>query len=148
MTDVSGKRVTVLGLGHFGGGISVSRWLVEHGASVVVSDHSSAEKLADSVAALSDLPIEYRFGPDQSEADLIEHADLIVASPAIPPHNRFLIAARAAGVPITTEICLFLERCPAPVIAVTGTKGKSTTSTLLYHMVQTRNAHLVRRKHW
>jgi UDP-N-acetylmuramoylalanine--D-glutamate ligase len=136
-SPLTGKRVTVLGLGNFGGGIAVSRWLIEQGAHVVVCDHSPIEKLRDSVAALAGLPIEFRLGPDQREQDFT-HADLIVASPAIPPHNPFLRLAEAAKVPITTEICLFVQRCPAPVVGVTGTKGKSTTSTLLNQMLAAR----------
>jgi len=138
MSDFKNKRITVLGLGNFGGGIAVSRWLVEQGAKVLVADQSPAEKLVDSVKQLADLPIEFRLGPEQRQADFTT-ADLIVASPAVPPNNRYLQAARSAGVPITTEVCLFAQRCKAPVIGVTGTKGKSTTSTLLYRMLSTKH---------
>jgi UDP-N-acetylmuramoylalanine--D-glutamate ligase len=127
-------HVTVLGLGHFGGGIAVSRWLVQQGAIVTVCDQSPAEKLADSINQLAGLPIQFRLGPEQHEADFTQ-ADLIVASPAVPPGNPLLQASRAAHVPMTTEMCLFVQRCPAPVIGVTGTKGKSTTSTLLHRML-------------
>jgi UDP-N-acetylmuramoylalanine--D-glutamate ligase len=137
MLGFSNKRVTVLGLGHFGGGVAVSRWLVEQGAHVLVCDQSPAAKLADSVRQLADLPIEFRLKPEQREKDFTE-ADLIVASPAVPPGNFYLQQARLAGVPITTEICLFVQRCNARVIAVTGTKGKSTTSTLLHQMLNAR----------
>jgi UDP-N-acetylmuramoylalanine--D-glutamate ligase len=137
MIDFAAKRVTVLGLGHFGGGAAVSRWLAQQGARVLVSDHAPAEKLTEPINSLRDLPIQFRLGPNQNAAELID-ADLIVASPAIPPHNPYLQAARSSGVPITTEICLFVERCAARVIAVTGTKGKSTTSTLLHRMLSTR----------
>ncbi len=130
MTDVRGKRVTVLGLGHFGGGIAVSRWSVEQGARVTVADDAAAERLGDSVAQLAGLPIDFRLGGEPLPA-----ADLVVASPAVPPTHPALVAARAAGTPVTTEICLFAERCPAPVFGVTGTKGKSTTSTLLGRML-------------
>ena len=126
---VRNKRVTVAGLGRFGGGIAVARWLVEQGATVLVTDQAPAEKLADSVAKLDGLPIEFRLG-DQRESDFTG-ADLVVASPAIPPTNPLLAAARAAGVAVTTEIKLFVERCPATIVGVTGTKGKSTTTAML-----------------
>ena len=138
MIDFCDKHVTVLGLGRFGGGIAVSRWLVEQEAQVLVADESSAEQLADSVNQLSDLPIKFRFGTDVRVQDFTD-ADLVVVSPAIPPHNPFLQAARAAGVSVTTEICLFVQRCKAQVIGVTGTKGKSTTSTLLNLMLGTKH---------
>lgn len=137
MQEVSGKRVTVAGLGHFGGGIEVSRWLVAQGARVLVTDKESSQKLADSVEKLGGLPIEFRLG-EHREADFTD-CDLVVTSPAIAPKNPYLTAARNAGVPITTEIRLFIERCAADVVGVTGTKGKSTTSTLLGMMLQCRH---------
>jgi UDP-N-acetylmuramoylalanine--D-glutamate ligase len=127
--SLSGKHVTVAGLGHFGGGVAVARWLVGQGARVLVTDRAPAEKLADALPQLAGLPIDYRLGGHDA-ADFTS-ADLVVASPAIPPANPYLAAARSAGVPVTTEICLFAERCPAPVVGVTGTKGKSTTSAML-----------------
>lgn len=127
--QVRSKRVTVAGLGRFGGQIAVARWLVEQGARVLVTDQSPAEKLKESVAQLDGLSIEFRLG-EHRESDFTS-TDLIVASPAIPPTNKFLQAARAAGVPITTEIRLFVERCPVPIIGLTGTKGKSTTTAML-----------------
>ena len=127
--DVRNKRVTVAGLGRFGGGIAVARWLVGQGANVLVTDQDTREKLAASVAQLDGLPVEFRLG-DQRDADFTG-ADLVVASPAIPPASPYLQAARAAGVTVTTEIRLFVERCPATIVGVTGTKGKSTTTAML-----------------
>src|SRR2546423_3204538 len=132
--DVRNKRVTVAGLGRFGGNIAAARWLVEHGARVLVTDQAPAEKLADSVAQLDGLPITYHLG-EQREEDFSK-ADLIVASPAIAPSSSVLRAARAADVTVTTEIRLFIERCPATIVGVTGTKGKSTTTAMLGEMLR------------
>jgi UDP-N-acetylmuramoylalanine--D-glutamate ligase len=135
MTPISGKRVTVAGLGRFGGGIAVSRWLVQQGAEVLVTDKASATVLADSIRQLEGLPIKFRF-ENQPEEDFTQ-TDLVVASPAIPPTSPLLKAAKSAGVPVTTEIRLFVERCPATIIGVTGTKGKSTTTEMLGRMLKT-----------
>jgi UDP-N-acetylmuramoylalanine--D-glutamate ligase len=134
--EVRGKRVTVAGLGRFGGQIAAARWLVSQGARVLVTDQASPEKLADSVRQLEGVPIEFRLG-EHREADFTS-CDLIVASPAIPPTNKYLQAARDAGIPITTEIRLFIERCPVPIIGVTGTKGKSTTTAMLGEILKRR----------
>jgi len=137
MQDLRGKWVTVAGLGRFGGGTAVARWLVAQGARVLVTDQASPEKLAESVKQLEGLPIEYRLGEHRDED--FTRADLVVASPAIPPTNPYLRAARAADVPVTTEIRLFIERCPAAtVLGVTGTKGKSTTTAMLGEILKRR----------
>jgi len=135
-SDFFSKRVTVFGLGRFGGGIAVTRWLVGQGASVVVADQDPPARLAGSVNQLRDISVEFRLG-ELSERDFTA-ADLIVASPAIPPHHPLLAAARAGGVPITTEIRLFIERCPVQVFGITGTKGKSTTTAMLGRMLARR----------
>lgn len=131
--NLSGKRITVAGLGRFGGGIAVSRWLVGQGATVLVTDQATAGELADSVRQLEGLPIQYRLG-EQRESDFAD-ADLVVASPAIPLNNPLIHAAHKSKVPVTTEIRLFVERCVAPIVGVTGTKGKSTTTALLGRML-------------
>src|SRR5438128_1668311 len=133
-TDLAGKKVTVIGLGRFGGGIAVSRWLSEQGANVLVTDEASEDALAQSKNQLKDLPISFHLGGHQ-ESDFAD-ADLIVASPAVPPKSSYLELARRRNIPITTEIRLFIERCPAPITGVTGTKGKSTTTALLGEMLR------------
>jgi len=125
-----------MGLGRFGGGIAVARWLCGQGARVLVTDKDPADKLADSVRQLDGLPITFRLG-QHVEADFRD-TDLVVTSPAVPLDNAYLQVARDAGVPITTEICLFVARCPARrVVGVTGTKGKSTTTAMLGRVLGT-----------
>jgi UDP-N-acetylmuramoylalanine--D-glutamate ligase len=135
MLDLRNKRVTVQGLGRFGGGIAVAKWLAGQGARVLVTDKDPAEKLADSVKQLAGAPVEFRLG--EHREDDFHNTDLVVASPAVPLNNQYLAAARSAGVPITTEIRLFVERLRAQrVVGVTGTKGKSTTTSMLAAMLQ------------
>jgi UDP-N-acetylmuramoylalanine--D-glutamate ligase len=137
MRDFKNQRVTVMGLGRFGGGIAVSKWLAGQGARVLVTDKDPAEKLADSVRQLAGLPIQFRLGEHRVED--FRNTDLIVASPAVPLSSEYLQAARAAGVSVTTEMRLFVERCPARrVLGVTGTKGKSTTTAMLGAMLSQR----------
>lgn len=136
MDDLRNKRVTVAGLGRFGGAIAAAQWLCRQGAKVLVTDKSPADKLRESISQLDGYPVEFRLGEHQLED--FTATDLVVASPALPPQNEYLMVARASGVPVTTEIRIFLELCPLPVMAVSGTKGKSTTSTLLTRMLQTK----------
>jgi len=127
--DPGGKRVTVVGLGRFGGGVGVTRWLCEQGAAVTVSDRSPAGQLEDSVRRLDGLDVALHLG-SHDERDFLE-TDLLVVNPAVRPDMPLLRAADAAGVPRTTEMNLFLLRCRAPVVGVTGTVGKSTTTAMI-----------------
>ncbi len=131
--DWKNKRVTVMGLGRFGGGVGVTRWLAGQGASVTVTDSADEEQLSESLAAIADCDVRLALG-GHDEADF-RGADLVVASPAIPTDSIFLNAAREAGVPITTEINLFAERCPARCVGVTGSVGKSTVTAMIGHVL-------------
>jgi len=128
-----GKRVTVMGLGLFGGGTAATRFLVSHGAHVIVTDQRDASTLRESIAALGDLPagsVEYHLG-GHDLADFT-NVDVVVANPAVAPSSPFLQAARQAGVAITSEFELFVHLCTArDVVAITGTNGKTTTTTLI-----------------
>lgn len=142
MLNLQSKRVTVMGLGHFGGGLGVTRWLVAQGADVLVTDAAPEEKLAEALAELKPLidsgRVTTRLGA-HNVADFTD-TDLVVANPAVPTpwDNRFLRAAAAANVPITTEIRLLVERLPtrANTIAITGSAGKSTTTAMIAHALR------------
>ena len=121
--------MTVVGLGRFGGGVGATRWLCEQGALVTVTDAADANALADSIAQLADCDVIYHLGGHE-EADFTQ-ADLLVVNPAIPRDLPERQAADAAGVRQTTEINLFLERCRAPVVGITGSVGKSTTTAMI-----------------
>lgn len=126
--DWDGKRVTVMGLGRFGGGVGATRWLARQGARVTVSDEAPAEELAESIAAVEGLGVALHLGGHE-RADVVD-CELLVANPAVPFDSPHLVAARNAGVEVTTEINLFLARCRAPVVGITGSAGKSTTAAM------------------
>jgi UDP-N-acetylmuramoylalanine--D-glutamate ligase len=141
MNNLSGKRVTVMGLGRFGGGLGAARWLASQGAHVLVTDLSPAEKLAEPLAEIEPLIKEGRITTrlgGHTESDFTS-TDLVVANPAVPHpwDNQYLAAAENAGVPITTEIRLLVERLPNRdrTIGVTGSAGKSTTSAMIHHLL-------------
>jgi UDP-N-acetylmuramoylalanine--D-glutamate ligase len=122
-----------MGLGHHGGGVAAVRYLVSRGACVTVSDSADQETLADSLGELANLNLDaVHLGPHQS-TDF--HAEFVVVNPAVRPQNSFLHAARDAGARLISEVELFLEACPAQVIGVTGTNGKTTTCTMLHAML-------------
>jgi len=127
---LEGQIATVMGLGHFGGGRDVAAWLARNGARVTVTDLADADELAEPLADLVDVPIRaYHLGGHRE--DDFRHADLVVVNPAVRPGNRFVEIARHSGARVSSEMELFLEHCPATVIGVTGSNGKSTTAAMI-----------------
>ena len=127
--DLAGKRVTVVGLGRFGGGIGVTRWLCRQGAIVTVSDHADADSLQESVRALEGLDCRLHLGGHLEEDFL--NADLLVVSPAVPKTHPLLQSAAQRSIPRTSEMNLFLQRCRGRIIGITGSVGKSTTTAMV-----------------
>lgn len=130
MISFQGKRVTVMGLGTRAGGLGVARFLAEQGAIVTVTDGKTEAELADTLVELRDFPIQFALGGHQNRHFTPEGADLIVRNPAVRRWSPYLALARESGVPIEMEMSIFLQSSPAPVIGITGTKGKTSTSTL------------------
>lgn len=135
--ELTGKRVVVLGLGLFGGGAGATRWALERGASVTVTDLRDAEVLGSEVAALAEwagkrgAADRLRFVLGRHDRSDLEGADLLVVNPGVPPRAEMLELARAAGVPRTTATSLLIDALPCPAAGVTGTNGKSSTVTFL-----------------
>ncbi len=117
-----------MGLGRFGGGVGAVRYLAECGARVTVTDLADEASLAESLTAIADVKLEALHLGGHSESD-IRDADLVVASPAVPPGHPLLAATKA---PVTTEIGLLWSRCRGRVIGVTGSVGKSTTAAMIH----------------
>lgn len=131
------KRVLILGLGQYpkGSGISAAMFFAKLGAEVTVTDLKKAKDLAGNLSRLKRYRhIRYTLGR-HNPAD-IRRSDLIVANPRVRPDAKELRLARKLGIPVTSDIAVFLEQCPATVIAVTGTRGKSTTSSMIAAMLK------------
>ncbi len=133
--DYRNRRVLVMGLGSFGGGIGAVKFLVARGAIVTVTDLRPVEKLADSLAELRETPPARLVLGGHQKSDF-RAAELVVVNPAVKRDCPYLNAAIDAGVPITSEMNLFWKWNRAPVIAVTGSNGKSTTTAMTYAIVE------------
>ncbi len=130
-----GKRVTVMGLGVLGGGVGVCRYLVSRGARVTVTDMRDEAELSEPLAALAGLPVTAHLGGHQIEDFRSARADVVVRNPGVPYDSPYIAAARADGVAVEMEMSIFFRACPVPILAVTGTKGKTTVSALLGEIV-------------
>jgi UDP-N-acetylmuramoylalanine--D-glutamate ligase len=127
--SVQDKHVVVLGAGK--SGRAAAELLASRGARVTLSD--TAQDIADA-AALRAMGVTIESGPHRRA--LLASADLVVLSPGVPPQQDAILAARAAGVPVVGEVELASRWLQGRVIAITGTKGKSTTTTLTSRMLQ------------
>lgn len=129
-----GARVTVAGLGLFGGGLGSARWFKARGARVLGTDLRDAETLAPTLLELEGHVDELVLG-EHREQDFT-HADLVLVNPAVPASSPLLGAAREAGVPVVTEAEMFLRHTSAEPILVSGTHGKSSTCTFTHQLLE------------
>lgn len=127
-----------MGLGLNGSGIASARYAAQHGAITRVTDLRPAELLAPSIRSLEGLPIEYVLGQHREEDFL--WAEIVIPVPGVRLSSPYLRIAREHGALITHEIVLFFEVCPGRIIGITGTRGKSTTTTLIYEMLRNSGA--------
>jgi UDP-N-acetylmuramoylalanine--D-glutamate ligase len=125
--DLAGKKVVVLGLGKRTG-VETAKFLSKKGVNVVVSDIKAAENLDEELQELSGCEIDFDLGGHSKK--VVEETDMIVISPGVSSQIPILKEARALDIPIISEIELAYNFCSAPILAITGTNGKTTTTTL------------------
>ena len=129
------KKVLVVGLGLHGGGEAAVRWLAKQGAQIRVTDSKTAEQLKPTLAKLKSIKsVAYHLG--MHSKDDFSWADVIVLNPGVPSSFPLLSVARRRKVPIVNEATIFFEECPAPIVGVTGTRGKTTTTTLIARILE------------
>ncbi len=135
--SLAGLRVTVMGLGLFGGGAGAARWALRQGARVTVTDQKSRDALGavvqDLEAVRSPHPVHLSLGGHRKED--FEETDVLIVNPAVPPTSPWIQLARSKGAQITTATALLLERSPARVVAITGTHGKSSTASFARDLI-------------
>lgn len=136
--DLRGKRVLVMGLGLQGSGMAATRYAAQQGAIVRVTDMKSEEVLAPSIQALAGLPIEFVLGQHREED--FRWAEIVIRNPGVPRTSPYLLLAQEHGAQIEMEIALFFLACPGRIIGITGTRGKTTTTSLIYEILHASGA--------
>lgn len=154
--DLSDKKniqdavVTVMGLGRFkhGSGIGAAKWLLRHGAQMIITDLKSEEELHESVDEImhwydsykEEFPNRDIYAPlfilGEHREEHFQDVDLVVQNPGVPKESHFVQMAKAAGITIESDVSLFYRYCPFPIYSITGTRGKSTTTSLLGEMLK------------
>ncbi len=128
------KKVTIMGLGLLEGGVGAAKFFCKQGANVLVTDLKTKKQLKESVDKLKGLSIEFVLGKHRKE-DFI-NTDLVIKNPSVPADSSYLKIAKKHKIPIKNDISIFFDLCQAPIIGITGTKGKSTTATLIYLLLK------------
>ncbi len=130
--QLSGKRVLIIGLKRTG--VSVTRFVAQRGGRVRITDRQTEMQLTEERAQLVDIAPEMCLGTE--DETLLNDVDLVIPSPGVPCTAPLLIAAQRRGIPVWSEIELAFRFLRSPILAVTGTNGKSTTTTLLGELLQ------------
>lgn len=142
--------VTVMGLGRYkqGSGLGAAKWLIRHGAQTIITDLKNEEELEESMSLVMEWYDKYREKyPDRNiyqplfvlgehrKEDFTE-VDCILRNPGVPSDSQFIKYAEEAGVSIESDTSLFFRYCPYSIVAVTGTKGKTTTTKMIGEMMK------------
>jgi UDP-N-acetylmuramoylalanine--D-glutamate ligase len=138
LAELASLRVTVMGLGLHGGGLASALFFARHGARVTVTDNrDDPQVFAPILPRLEEAGVRSVLGR-HDKRDFIQ-TDLIIKNPAVPASSPFLQTAREHGRPVETDLSVYLQLCGNPLIAVTGSKGKSTTASAIHHCLLTVN---------
>lgn len=129
-----GKKITVMGLGLLGRGLGDAAFLAECGAKLIVTDLKSEEELHTSVDALKVYPniIFHLGGHNLSD---FEGCDLILQAAGIPPDSQHIAHAQKNGIEVVMSASLFAKLSRIPIIGITGTRGKSTVTHMIHHVL-------------
>ncbi len=130
-TDIKNKKVAVLGIGI--SNIPLIKYLINLGVDVTAFDKNTSENLKDALLELEGLPVKYSIG--SGYLSKLKGFNFIFRTPGMRPDVPELMEALANGAELTSEMEVFLELCPAQVFAVTGSDGKTTTTTLIFNIL-------------
>ncbi len=129
-----GKKITVMGLGLLGRGVGDAIFLAEAGAELVVTDLKSQEELIEPFNRLKGFPnVNFVFGEHRKED--FENRDYILVAAGVPMDSEYLKCAREAGIPLKQSAAWFAEITKIPIIGITGTRGKSTVTHMIHHVL-------------
>jgi UDP-N-acetylmuramoylalanine--D-glutamate ligase len=135
MDALNGKRLVILGMARQG--TALARFAVEAGALVTLSDLRPADKLGEAMESLADLPDDrLRLVLGEHPMTLLDNCDLLALSGGVATDAPLVSEARRRGIPLTNDSLEFMRRAPAPVVGITGSAGKTTTTALIGHMGQ------------
>lgn len=130
------KKITVFGLGLLGGGLGTVKFVAKHGAKkIIVTDIKDKKELQKSVEKLKGIKnIEFVLGYHRIED--FTKVDMVIKNPRIPWNNKYIKAAIEKKIPVEMDSSLFFRFCKNKIIGITGTKGKTTTSSMIFDLLK------------
>jgi len=129
------KKITVLGLGLHGGGVGIVKFLSAHGARIIATDLKTKEQLASSLEKLKGIKnVEYVLGQHRNE-DFVK-TDMVIKNPSVPWDSPHVKLALQNKIPVEMDSSIFFKLCKNPIIGITGTKGKTTISALIFEILK------------
>lgn len=157
ISDFQGAIVTVMGLGRFkqGSGVGATKWLMRHGAQVIITDIKTQADIRESVEEVmywfekyrKEFPDREIFHPlfvlGQHREEDFTDVFAVLQNPDVAREDRYVALARANNIPIFSDISLFFQFCPHAIVGVTGTRGKTTTTTLIGEIMKAQDPRCV-----
>lgn len=137
MDKYKNKKVLIVGLGLQGSGVGLVKFFHKIGARVGITDLKTAEKLASSIEQIKDIPLDINTYGEHKIEDFL-WADYIIKGPAMPWTHPLIVESLKQGKIVEMEIGIFFENCKNKIIGVTGTRGKSTTTALIYEILKSK----------
>lgn len=126
------KKVLLIGLGILGGGVSIANWLLKNGTKLSITDTKPKEYFKDSIKKIKG-EVNYFF--ENIDEKIIQETDIVIINQAIGKNNPLVLLAKKLGKPVYNESNIFYKECSKPIIAITGTRGKTTTTNWVAHLL-------------
>jgi UDP-N-acetylmuramoylalanine--D-glutamate ligase len=139
--DLEGRRIVIVGAARQG--TALAAYAARHGARVTITDARPAAQLQSAISQLAGLPIDWQLGAHPFE--MLDGADMLAVSGGVPTEMPLVLEAQRRGIAISNDSQLFLELTPCPVIGITGSAGKTTTTTLVGRILQSMQGQQIRR---
>jgi len=128
-----GKKVLIFGLGILGGGVEAAKWFYKNGAKIIITDKKTKEELLLSIKKLKKIKAKYVLGKHRFED--IDRADIVYFNPGVSYKSEWVKYAKEKGKEVVNDCYIFFKYAKGDIIAITGTRGKTTTTTWIYELL-------------
>jgi UDP-N-acetylmuramoylalanine-D-glutamate ligase len=128
-----GKKVLIFGLGLLGGGIEAAKWFYKNGAKIIITDKKTKKELLLSIKRLKKIKAKYVLGKHRFED--IDRADIVYFNPGVSYKSEWVKYAKKKGKEVVNDCYIFFKYAKGDIIAITGTRGKTTTTTWIYELL-------------